>query len=101
MLQSSVQILLPTSIDWIDFLVADTSLPMMDITGVDQHTESETATENEYETVNLGDDSDVPLRITRMKHRLPTIRVPNGCMEILHVHLQHVNEERRKLRMTS
>lgn len=30
--------------------------------GVDQNTESETATENDYETVNLGDDSDVPLR---------------------------------------
>ncbi|KAL0741283.1 hypothetical protein Bca4012_082796 [Brassica carinata] len=30
--------------------------------GVDQNTESETATENEHDTVNLEDDSDVPSR---------------------------------------
>ncbi|CAH2047862.1 unnamed protein product [Thlaspi arvense] len=69
--------------------------------GVDQHTESETVTENESETVNLRDDSDAPspnLNETPSSHN----QISNGCTETLHVlHLQHVNEERRKLRMTS
>ncbi|CAH2060850.1 unnamed protein product [Thlaspi arvense] len=46
--------------------------------GVDQHTESETVTENDSETVNLGDDSDAPspnLNETPSSHNQSSKRV--------------------------
>nr|VDD44674.1 unnamed protein product [Brassica oleracea] len=81
MLQSSGHIPSLISTDWIDFLEANTFQPMMDT----------------IQKMIL-----MRLQETKTKHRLPTTRVPNGCTETLRVvHLQHVNEEHQRFRMTS
>ena len=68
---------------------------------MDQNTESETVTENEHDTVNLEDDSDVPLR-NQKETPSSYNQSPNRCTETLRVvHLQHVNEEHQRFHMTS